>query len=85
MFKESEETKVVEMYPLEDSLNDADKVNMDVQKRSGTKDTSVPLPSVNSPISVAAPKPLSSNMNSGSVLPTIHSTLHNQMFTYRFH
>ena len=43
---------------------------MDVQKGSSAKDTSGPLSSVNSPISVAAPKPLSSDMDSSSVFPT---------------
>ena len=49
---------------------DADDVNMDVQKGSSSKETSGPFSSANPPISVAAPKPLSSNMDSIYVLPT---------------
>ena len=43
---------------------------MDVQDGSGDKDTSGTLSSANPPISVAAPKPLSSNMESRSVFLT---------------
>ena len=46
-----------------------DEVKMDVQKGSGFKDTSGPLSSVNPTISVAAPKPLSSYMDSRYVFP----------------
>ena len=47
-----------------------DEVNMNTQNGSGTKYTSGPLSSMNISISVAAPKSLSSNMKSRSVLPT---------------
>ena len=47
-----------------------DEVKMDVQKGCGEKDTSGPLSSLNPPISVAASKPPSSNMNSRYFLPT---------------
>ena len=43
---------------------------MDVQKGSGAKDTYGPLSSANPLISGAAPKPLTSNMDSRSVFPT---------------
>ena len=62
MFRESEGTKVFDMDRLADAPTDADKVKMDFQKGYGTKDTSVNLSNVNPPISVAAPKPLSSSM-----------------------
>ena len=58
VFREPEETRLFEMYNLEDASNDADEVNMYVQKCSGAKDTSGPLSSANPPKSVAAPKPL---------------------------
>ena len=57
-------------YGFVAALNDADEVNMDVQKGSDDKDTSRPLPSENPPISIAAPKLLSYNMESRSVFPT---------------
>ena len=63
MFMEPEETKLFETYLLAAALNDADEVKMDLQKVTGTKDTSGPLSSANIPISSAAPKPLSSNMD----------------------
>ena len=59
MFREPEETKVVETDRLEASLTNADEVNMDVQNVSGTKDTCGHLFSANPPISVPAPKTLS--------------------------
>ena len=70
MFREPEETKVFEMDSLASAPTKADELNMDLQKGSSTKYTSWPLSSANHPFSVAAPKPLSSNMNSRSVLPT---------------
>ena len=62
--------KLFEMDRLAAAPTDADEVKMDAPKCYGAKDTSGPLSSVNPPISVAAPKPLSSNMKSRSVLPT---------------
>ena len=70
MFREPEGTKVLETDFSAAAPTDAYEVNMDVQKGSGAKDTSGPLSSANPPISVAAPKPLSSNMDSRYVLPT---------------
>ena len=63
-----EGTNLVETDHLADAPTDADEVKMDIQKGSGAKDTSGSLSSANPPISVAAPKPLSSNMESRSVL-----------------
>ena len=70
MFRESEGTKVFETYNLAVSPTNNDEVNMNIQKGSGEKDTSEPLSSANPPTPVAVPKPLSSNMDSRSVLPT---------------
>ena len=70
MFGVPEGTKLVETAHLADAPTDADEVNMDIQKGSGAKDTSGTLSSMNPPISVAALKPLSSNMDSRSILPT---------------
>ena len=58
------------MYYLEAAPTDYDEVNMDVQKVDGAKDTSGTFSSANPPISVAAPNPLSSNMESRYFLPT---------------
>ena len=55
---------------LASNINDADEVNIDTQKYSGAKDTYGTLSSENPPISVAAPKPLLSNMESRSILTT---------------
>ena len=54
-------------HRLEHLLNE---VKMEIKKGSGANDTSGTLYSSNLPISLAAPKPLSSNMDSRSVLPT---------------
>ena len=62
--------KVVETDFLAAAPTDADEVKMGVQNNSGAKDTSGPLSSVNPPISVSAPKPLSSNMESRYVFTT---------------
>ena len=70
LFREPEETKVFEMSHLEAAPNDAGEVTMDVQKGSGAKYTSGTLSSTNPLISVAAPKPLSYNMDSRYVFPT---------------
>ena len=42
---------------------------MDVPKGYGAKDTAGPLYNANPPVSVAAPKPLSSDMDSRSIFP----------------
>ena len=55
--------KVFETDHLAAAPTDADEVNMDVQKGYGAKDTYGPLSSATPPISAAAPKPLSSNMD----------------------
>ena len=70
MFREPEGTKVVDTYRLAAAPTDSDEVNMDVQNVSGAKDTSGTFSSANPPISVVAPKPLSSNMDSRYFLPT---------------
>ena len=70
MFREPKGTKVFDTDRFAAAPTDADEVRMDVQKDSDAKDTSGPLSSVNPPISVTAPKPLSSYMDSISVLPT---------------
>ena len=70
MIREPEGTKVFETDWLAASPTDDDEVNMDVQKYSGAKDTFGTLPSANSPIPIASSKPLSSNIDSRSVLPT---------------
>ena len=70
VFREPEGTKVVETDFLEAAPTDYDEVNIGVQKGSGTKDTSGPFSIVNPPISGAAPKPISSNMDSRYFLPT---------------
>ena len=70
MFRKPEGTRLFDTDCLADAPTDADKVNMDVQKDYGTKNTSGTLSSMNPPILAAAPKPLSSNMDSRSVLPT---------------
>ena len=61
---------VIETDFLAVAPTDADEVNMDAQKCYGVKYTYGPLSSVNPPISVAAPKPLSSNMDSKYIFPT---------------
>ena len=68
MYREPEGTKLVETDFLAAAPDDADEVNMDVQKGSFAKDTSGHLSSASPPISVAAPKLLSFNMESRSVL-----------------
>ena len=70
MFREPEGKKMFETDNLAADPTDADEVNMDIQKGYGTKYTSGTLSSVNPPISVAAPKLPSSNMDSRYVLPT---------------
>ena len=70
MFREPEGKKIVEMDRLAVYPTDTDEVSMDVQKGSGAKDTSGPLSITNPPISLAAPKTLSSNMESRYVLRT---------------
>ena len=56
MFREPEEKKMFEMDNLVAASTESDELNIDIQKNSGTKDTSGPLSSVNPPISVASPK-----------------------------
>ena len=85
MFREPEGEKVVEMDRLAVYPTDTDEVNMDVQKGSGAKDTSGPLSSTNPPILLAAPKTLSSNMDSRFFCEPKHPPLHNQMFTRQCH
>ena len=70
MFREPEEKKVFETDRLAADPIDSDEVKMDIQKGYGAKDNSGPLSSANPPISVAAPNPLSSNMDSRYVFPT---------------
>ena len=62
--------KVFDKDCLEVATTDDDEVKTDVQKGSSAMDTSRPLSSANPPISVTAPKPLSSNMDSRYVFPT---------------
>ena len=69
MFREPEGTKLFETDLLAAAPTNSDEVKMDVKNGYSAKDNSGPLFSVNSPISVAAPKTLSSNMDSGYVLP----------------
>ena len=70
MFSETEVTNLFDTDHLEPAPTYAHEVNMDAQKDYGATYTYGPLSSVNPPISVAAPKPLLSNMDSRSVLPT---------------
>ena len=70
MFREPEGKKVVDMDHLTAAPTDADEVKMYVQKDYGDKDNFGPWSSGNQSISVVAPKPLSSNMDSRFVLPT---------------
>ena len=70
MFREPERTKVLEKDSLEYAPTNVDEVKMDVQKGYGAKDTSEHFSSASPPILVAAPNPLSSNMDSRSVLST---------------
>ena len=62
-----------------------DEAKMDAHKISGTKDMYGPLSSANTPILVAALKPLSSNTDSRSMLPTKHPPLHNKISTNEFY
>ena len=66
MFREPEGKKLFETDRLAAASANADEVNMDTQKGSGTKDTSVPLSSDNPLISVSEPKPHSSSVLSYS-------------------
>ena len=70
MFREPEGTKVFETDTLAVALTNVDEVKKDIQKVSGAKDTSGTFYSANPTISVAAPKPLSSSMDSRSVVQT---------------
>ena len=70
MYREPKGKKIVETDRLTTPTVDADEAKMDVQKGCGAKDTSGPFFSKNPPISVAAPKPLPSDMDSRSFLPT---------------
>ena len=63
-------TKLFDTYRLSAAPTNNDEVNMDVQRGYCVKDTTGPVSSANPPISVVAPKPLSSNMEPRSVLPT---------------
>ena len=58
---------------------------MVVQNGSGAKDTYGPFSSANSPILVAAPNPLSSNMDSRSDFQPKQPPLHHQMSTHQCH
>ena len=69
MFRELEGKKVFETDHLAADLKNADEAKIDVQKGSDAKDTSGPLSSANLPISVVAPKLLSSNMDPRYVFP----------------
>ena len=74
MFREPEGGQIFDMDRLVAVQTDYDEVKTNIQKGYGAKDTYGPLSSVNPPISVAAPKPLLSDMDSISFLPTkIHS------------
>ena len=79
MIREPEVENVFDTDKLASDPTNADEVKMDTQKGYGAKDTSGTLYSVNPPVSVAAPKPLSlsSNMDSRSFFPTKISS-----FTY---
>ena len=76
--------KVVDTHFLEEATTNSYEVNMVVQNGCVTKDTSVILSSVNPPISVAAPKSLSSNMDSIND-SQIKPPLYKQMSTQQFH
>ena len=67
---EPEGKKIFERYRLAAAPTDADEVNIYLQKYYSARDTSGTFSSVNPTISVAAPKPLSYNMDSRSVFPT---------------
>ena len=86
MFREPEGKKVFETDRLAAAPTDAYEGNMDVPKGYGAKDTYWPFSSANPPISVAAPKLLSSDMDSSYMLfQPKHPPLHNQMSTHQFH
>ena len=70
MFRDPEGKKLFEMDNLASALTDVDEMKMDIQNFYGDKDASEPLYTESSTISLAAPKPRSSNMDSRSVLPT---------------
>ena len=70
MFREPEGTKLFETDNLAAASTNADEVKMYIKKGSGSKDIYGHFPIKNPPISVAAPKPLSSNMDSRSVFTT---------------
>ena len=70
MFREPERENVFEIDISAAALTDADEIKMGVQKDYGTKDTSGVFSSANPPISVPAPKPISSDMDSRSIFPT---------------
>ena len=69
MFKEPVGTKVFDAACLAEAPTYNYELKMDVQKASVTKDTYGPLSSANSPVSVVAPKPLSSNIDSRYFYP----------------
>ena len=69
MFRELESKRVVETDHLGASTTNVDEVKIDERKGYGTKDTSGTLTSENPPISGAAPKPLSSDMDSRYFFP----------------
>ena len=77
--------KVFDTDCLKSDLADYDEVKMDIPKGSGTKETSGPLSNANPPISIAAPKLLSSDMESISIFQPIQPPLQNEMCTYRWH
>ena len=70
MFREPEGTTVFEMDNLAATSTNDDEENINIQVGYGSKYTSGPLSSVIPPISVEAPKPLSSNTDSRYVFPT---------------
>ena len=61
---------VFETNNLVAAPNDADELKMGIPRCSGAKYNHWPLFSANPSISVSSPKPISSNMDSRSVLPT---------------
>ena len=76
MFRELESKKLVEMDSFSSAPIFFDEVKMDVPKGYCAKDTYGTLSSANHPISVAAPKLPSFNMDSRYVFLTKHSPLH---------
>ena len=85
MFREPEGGEIVETDCLADAPTYTDELNMDVQNISGAKGTYGNLYSANPPISVAALKTLSSNVDSRSIFQPKHPPFYNQISTHRCH